>query len=136
MYFGELILIDITHFCNYELNIGDFVFIDNNDEDQTCRPFQNRSQNDVLYGMSMNSLIKNFYEQMTFDPNLHPVGSKISILKDGEVVLWLKPESIPYGQKIYLSSKGKPTWRKSQYKIGKTASKQDKDGFVKIRIKI
>lgn len=37
---------------------------------------------------------------------------------------------------MYVSKKGEITWRKQCEHIGWASSKQDKDGFLKVRIKI
>ena len=84
--------------------------------------------------------------------NVVNTGNKIRILQDGEIVIHRKYDKIPCGQPMYVSKKGKITWRKQHGRfeklvtpkwlkemaehIGWASSKQDKDGSLKVRIKI
>jgi hypothetical protein len=43
---------------------------------------------------------------------------------------------LPVNQRLYLSRKGKITWRNTGLYIGLTTSKQGSDGFVKVEINI
>jgi hypothetical protein len=103
-----------------------------------ARSFKNRKPGDKLLGVSTVYVVN-------IDLTKHPsharsdvvnLGNKIRILQDGEIVIHRKYDKIPTGQPMYVSKKGKITWRKQCEHIGWASSNQDKDGFLKVRIKI
>ena len=129
----------IDFFCEELIQIGDFVYGKHGDPGtKLCRSFKNRRVTDKLLGVSLVDVVAfnpekphylNYNEQAMS-------GSKIIILYNGEIRTHLKYRKIPYGQPLYLSKKGKITWRKHGPQIGRAITNQDEDGFLKVRIEI
>jgi len=128
----------IQWFCEDEIEIGDPLYGNYHDDPMFARSFKNRKPGDELLGVSPVYVVH-------IDLTRHPsharsdvlnVGGKIRILRDGEILMYRKYDKIPCGQPMYVSKKGKITWRKQFEKIGRASSKQDKDGLLKVRIKI
>ena len=105
--------------------------------DSLARPFTKRTIDDKLMGVSLyhpseivsTSLIDFFKE------NSVQLGSKIAIMIEGDLLFRMKPRKIPMGQPLYVSHKGKPTWRKVGPRFGYAITHQDKDGFLKVHVK-
>ena len=129
----------IQWFCEDEIEIGDPLYGDYSDDaPMFARSFKNKKPGDKLLGVSSVSVANidlSKYSRYARSYAVH-VGSKISILQDGEICIHRKYDKIPCGQPMYVSKKGKITWRKQCEHIGWASSKQDKDGFLKVRIKI
>lgn len=137
----------IQWFCEDEIEIGDPLYGDCNDEPMMARSFKNRKPSDKLLGVSTVlvatiDLTKTTHHHHAYScdfgryHNVVNTGNKIRILQDGEICIHRKYDKIPCGQPMYVSKKGKITWRKQCDLIGRASSKQDKDGFLKVRIKI
>jgi len=130
----------IQWFCEDEIEIGDPLYGDCNDEPMMARSFKNRKPSDKLLGVSTVlvatiDLTKTTHHHHAYS-NVVNTGNKIMILQDGEICIHRKYDKIPCGQPMYVSKKGKITWKKHCDLIGRASSKQDKDGFLKVRIKI
>ena len=132
-----------TFFCEDVIKIGDFVFGNYGDHAHNsgcliCRNFETRRTSDVLLGVSLHQVVDIDITKEFPDGNKHQVtkNSKIHIMTRGELTFNLADDKIPYGQKMYLSDFGTPTWRRSKYPIGRTSSVQNEHGYVNIEIKI
>lgn len=128
----------IQWFCEDEIEIGDPLYGDCNDEPMVARSFKNRKPSDKLLGVStvlVATIDLTKYHHHAYS-NVVNTGHKIMILQDGEICIRRKYDKIPCGQPMYVSKKGKITWKKHCDHIGRASSKQDKDGFLKVRIKI
>lgn len=128
----------IQWFCEDEIEIGDPLYGSYDDNPMMARSFKNRKPGDKLLGVSTVYVVN-------IDLTKHPsharsdvvnLGNKIRILQDGEIVIHRKYDKIPTGQPMYVSKKGEITWRKQCEHIGLASSNQDKDGFLKVRVKI
>lgn len=132
----------LCFFCEDTIKIGDFVFGSYKADDSSgcliCRSFENRKVSDVLLGVSLHQVVNIDFKTEFPDYTKHQVNknSKIHIMTHGELIFNLEDDQIPYGQKMYLSDFGIPTWRRSKYPIGKTSSVQNEDGYVNIEINI
>jgi len=112
--------IDMTHFAVIKMKSGDPVFHEGE-----------------LIGLSLNT-VKNI------DLSKHvlmgwevPLYSKIQILVEGEVFIRLpKSWKLPKYQKLYANKNRKITWRRTEFKVGKTLLEQNEDGYCKIRVDI
>jgi hypothetical protein len=127
----------IQWFCEDEIEIGDPLY---GDWCQPIRPmmarsFKNRKPSDKLLGVSTVKVVTIYPHKIAYS-NVVNTGNKIKILQDGEICIHRKYDKIPCGQPMYVSKKGKITWKKHCDLIGRASSKQDKDGFLKVRIKI
>ena len=127
----------IQWFCEDEIQIGDPLY---GDWCQPIRPmmarsFKNRKPSDKLLGVSTVKVVTIYPHKIAYS-NVVNTGNKIMILQDGEICIHRKYDKIPCGQPMYVSKKGKITWKKHCDLIGRASSKQDKDGFLKVRIKI
>lgn len=121
----------ICFFCEDVLSIGDFVYGNHTDPDPAiCRSFKNRRVTDELLGISLVDVV---VIDLTKIPQVS-TGMKINILWEGEIMTRLKPQRIPKGQPLYVSKKGKVTWRKHGPCIGEASSNQYEDGFIKIKV--
>ena len=126
----------IQWFCEDEIEIGDPLYGNYHDDSMFARSFKNRKPGDKLLGVSPVYVVRIDLTKHTPRSNVLNVGNKIRILQDGEICIHRKYDKIPCGQPMYVSKKGKITWRKQYEHIGWASSKQDKDGFLKVRIKI
>jgi hypothetical protein len=132
----------IQWFCEDEIEIGDPLYGNYNDPGPAAiaRSFKNRKSGDKLLGVSSVYVVKIDLTIETMRTtninNVVIVGNKIRILEDGEILMYRKYDKIPYGQPMYISKKGKITWRKHCEHIGWVSSRQDKDGFLKVRVEI
>ena len=121
------------------LTMGDLVYgkVGLSGTYQTCRSFKKRKMGDRLLGVSGHDVVKLDLEKEPVPMN-NPVitGGKIMIINTGTIVALLKQNRIPIGQAIYVSKKGKFTWRNHGPYIGQTCSAQDEDGYVKIALNI
>lgn len=119
------------YFSPYPLDIGDFVF---SFKDDQCVPLSKARLPSKLLGMSLCKVVE--YNPVNYMSQAY-VGSKISILVKGTTVQHMNPKyKLPINQRLYLSRKGKITWRNTGLYIGLTTSKQDSDGFVRVEINI
>jgi hypothetical protein len=138
----------IQWFCEDEIEIGDPLYGNYNDDPMIARSFKNREWGDKFLGVSTVFVVN---IDLTKHPsharsNVVDVGNKMRILQDGEILMYREYDKIPCGQPMYVSKKGKITWRKQHGRfeklvtpaehIGWASSKQDKDGSLKVRIKI
>lgn len=97
-------------------------------------PLSKASVHSRLLGMSLCNVVE--YNPVQYMSQAC-VGSKISILVKGTTIQHINPKyKLPINQRLYLSRKGKITWRNTGLYIGLTASKQASDGFVKVEINI
>jgi hypothetical protein len=132
----------IQWFCKDEIEIGDPLYGDCNDEPMMARSFKNRKPSDKLLGVLSHestvyvATIDYSTTRNHRSSNVVNTGNKIMILQDGEICIHRKYDKIPCGQPMHVSKKGKITWRNQCDLIGRASSKQDKDGFLKVRIKI
>jgi hypothetical protein len=126
----------IQWFCEDGIEIGDPLYGNCNDKPMIARSFKNRKPSDKFLGVSTVYVV-------TIDVTKHPshassnvvhIGNKIRILQYGEICIHRKYDKIPCGQPMYVSKKGKITWKNHCGRVGWTTSKQDKDGFLKVRI--
>ena len=127
----------ICFFCEDVLSIGDFVYGNHTDRDPaTCRSFNNRRVTDELLGISLVDVVVIDMTKEHLKTYIPQVSTemKINILWEGEIRMYLKPQRIPKGQPLYVSKKGKVTWRKHGPCIGEASSNQDEDGFIKIKV--
>lgn len=77
--------------------------------------------------VDLNKYMKNEYQVLP--------GEKIMIMSKFKAWCFLdKTWELPYGQDLFLDKKGYLTFRKGLYKVGKTLSKQDSDGRVRVGI--
>jgi hypothetical protein len=130
---SDIMGVDISYFAQEEIKIGDLLF-----QHPTNQMLVTKKPEGLPIGVSI-------YNMVTMDMNIYQsyrlsdvaIGGKIGIMKSGEIsgkfpLNW----QLPVGQKLYYDAKSdKITWRKTPIKYGKTISKQDELGFVKIRIK-
>jgi hypothetical protein len=126
----------VQWFCKDEIKIGDPLYGNYDDDHMVARSFKNRKPEDKLLGVSLVYVEHIDLTKHQYRSNVFNVGSKIRILQDGEILINRKYDKIPCKQPMYVSKKGKITWRKQCEHIGWASSKQDKDGFLKVRIKI
>ena len=139
----------IQWFCEDEIEIGDPLYGNYNNDPMIARSFKNREWGDKFLGVSTVFVVNiDLTKHPSHDTrsNVVNTGNKIRILQDGEIVIHRKYDKIPCGQPMYVSKKGKITWRKQHGRfeklvtpaehIGWASSKQDKDGSLKVRIKI
>jgi hypothetical protein len=127
----------IQWFCEDEIEIGDPLYGNYDDDPMMARSFKNRKPGDKLLGVSIVHVV---HIDLTKHPhharsNVVNLGNKIMILQDGEICIHRKYDKIPRKQPMYVSKKGEITWRKQYEHIGWASCKQDKDGFLKVRIK-
>lgn len=124
---------NISYHCIDTVHMGDPVF---RYSDYECSSFKNK-KGDIL-GISLYNVVQINLEKEQVPQDCILRGCKIHILVDGWLVYRLKPKwKIPYGQKLYYCpDKNTITWRKTNIKIGKAISAQDKDGFIKVEINI
>lgn len=125
-------------FCIDSVKLGDPVFEYENDNMgfSKCSSFKNRKGG--LIGISLYHVLDIDLCTTKLPHNATCIGSRIHILTKGWIVYQLNPKwKIPHGQKLYCSpDTGEITWRKSNIKIGKASSTQDKDGFIMVDINI
>lgn len=131
-----MVISTLSNFCIDDVNIGDPVFEYKTTDQYTCSSF--RKKKGSLLGISLYHVMDIDLTTTRLPHNAVSRGSKIQILTNGWIVYKLNPKwKIPNGQKLYLCPKsGEITWRKSDIKIGKAGSSQDKDGFIRININI
>lgn len=123
------------YFCVDPVLIGDPVFeYDNVNGFLACSSINER--NGSFLGISIYNV--SHVDLMARQPRFNEVsvGSRIEIMTKGWLVYQLNKDwQIPMGQKLYYCPKNKEiTWRKTDIKIGKAASSQDCDGFIKVKI--
>jgi hypothetical protein len=59
----------------------------------------------------------------------------VNIISSCLIIVRLNPKwKLPIGQPLYTNKIGKFTWRVSPMYVGTTISKQDCNGFVKVKI--
>ncbi len=126
----------INWFCSDKILFGDPVYGNQNESPLLARSFESRKPSDKLLGIATVDVVNiDLSKQMVPSYSVQS-GSKISILTKGEIVIYKKYKKIPFGQPMYISKKGNITWRNHGDRIGTTSSNQDKDGFLKVSIKI
>jgi hypothetical protein len=126
----------ICWFCCDGILFGDPVYGNQNESPPLARSFENRKPSDKLLGVTTVNVYNIDLTKQSIPPFSVQSGCKISILTVGEIVIYKKYKKIPFGQPMYISKKGNITWRNHGERIGTTSSRQDKDGFLKVKIKI
>ena len=119
-----------------DILLGDPVYGNQNESPPLARSFENRKPSDKLLGIATVNVFDIDLSKRSIPPFSVQSGGKISILTVGEIVIYKKYKKIPFGQPMYISKKGNITWRNHGDRIGTTSSNQDKDGFLKVSIKI
>lgn len=130
---------DISRYCVDLVSTGDFMYSRNRPKrpgDDQLRPFNKRRVDDNLVGVSMHHMVKLDLTSQHLASYQQQVGSKLPIMIVGDLVFRMKPRKIPMGQPLYVSHKGKPTWRKLGPKFGYAISNQDEDGFLKVHVNL
>ena len=144
----EIENVTIKYFCNKQAYLGEALFkID--DEGYEVAPIKYAPVGAILAGINLNNVVKakkgvpfqlyfSTIEQSKHNlpRNAMPTGSKIEVLQRGNIIISLPPLEIPCGQPLYINQDGQITWKYSIYKVGKTISSQDRDGYIKALIKI
>lgn len=128
--------LEYTYFCKDTFEKGTVMC---DEGDNIAVPFNKSKTKDVI-GISINEAVEMPPEYGFLDFSLRRdqilTGSKIHIVKSGIITIRLpKKYKLPRGQNLYVSKKGKISWRRTNHYIGMTHSKQDADGFVNIEVK-
>jgi len=113
--------IDTTYFCNNLTNMGDFMFA--NDTSDICRPFEYKLSNDKLIGISSNNVVNLDLTQrhLNIYKNEVPIGSKVSIIKEGIATFKIPTINIDKNT-IYLSSTNNLTCEPTNIQLGNIMS--------------
>lgn len=130
---------DISRYCSDVASIGDFMYSRDRPKrpgDINLRPFDMRRVDDRLVGVAINNMVKLDLTMFHLRDSQQQAGSKLPIMLEGDLLFWMKPRKIPMGQPLYVSHKGKPTWRKIGPKFGYAITHQDKDGFLKVHVNL
>lgn len=124
--------IDISYFCEDLMEIGDLCFLKGY-SDHLVTNYKLAEFGAEIIGISMNNVVVADARTYVCRQDNYEVssGSKIQILKRGQIVLKFPPKwKIPAKQKLYSDPiTGKISWRKG-LKYCKTTSAQDELGFV------
>lgn len=124
MIYSEIRHIDISNYCISPVKIGGFVCSVPNQPHQVIA-FKDAERDSVVIGFSQHEFM------------LQVVGCKISIVTDADIYVKLnKHWKLPYGQDLFLTKRGKLTFRRSPHRVAITVSSQESDGWVKIRVKL
>ena len=131
----EIENVTIQYFCNTQAHLGEALFKISSERDEVV-PIKYASVGAILAGINLNNVVKIDPSKHNLPRNAMPTGNKIEVLQRGSIIISLPPLEIPYGQPLYINQDGQITWEYSIYKVGKTISSQDRDGYIKALIKI
>lgn len=131
---GNCFDVDIRYFAESPINVGDLCFV--SDKESSCvnnNPFSGLKP----IGISIYEIIPMDARTAYHNPSLLPCGSKITMIKRGEVGCMLpKKWKLPAGQKLYLDpSTLELSWRKTAIRYGKVIH-QDEIGLTMIKVKL
>jgi hypothetical protein len=126
----------VRAFCNGLLSKGDFCLIEYGAQSDMVRKYD-PSVDDTVHGISLNDVVDLDLRNDFLKEGQVQRGGMINILTRGIVVLKVKGESF-IDAPVYLTKKGNISSKKKKRRplVGYICSSPDKEGFVRVMVKL